>query len=158
MTNPTCPETGQPMFRDVRPMTITYKGHESTFDMPGWYCDASDESIHTGDDMKVSDRALNRLKAQVEGLLDPEAVRRIRKRLHLTQKDAGRLIGGGPNAFQKYESGDVVVSHAVMSALLLLDRALGSEAAGAPEGSRIGLLRLLIRNSRPQLFAGSLPA
>ena len=50
------------------------------------------------------------------------AVRRIRKRLHLTQKDAGRLIGGGPNAFQKCESGDVVVSHAVMSALLLLDR------------------------------------
>jgi HTH-type transcriptional regulator/antitoxin MqsA len=103
-------------------MTITYKGHETTFDMPGWYCDASGESVHTGDDMKVSDRALNRLKAQVEGLLAPEAVRRIRKRLHLTQKDAGRLIGGGPNAFQKYESGEVVVSHGVMSALLLLDR------------------------------------
>jgi HTH-type transcriptional regulator/antitoxin MqsA len=122
MTNPTCPKTGQPMFRDVRPMTITYKGHQATFDMPGWYCHASAESSHTGEDMKVSDRALNRLKARVEGLLEPEAVRRIRKRLHLTQKDAGRLIGGGPNAFQKYESGDVVVSHAVMSALLLLDR------------------------------------
>ena len=122
MTNPTCPETSQPMFRDVRPMTITYKRHEVTFDMPGWYCDASDESIHTGEDMKISDRALNRLKAQVEGLLEPEAVRRIRKRLHLTQKDAGRPIGGGPNAFQKYESGDVIVSHGVMSALLLLDR------------------------------------
>lgn len=122
MIIPPCSETGQPMLRDVRPMTITYKGHQATFDMPGWYCDASDESIHTGEDMKVSDRALNRLKAQVEGLLDPEAVRRIRKRLHLTQKDAGRLIGGGPNAFQKYESGDVLVSHAVMSALLLLDR------------------------------------
>lgn len=35
MTNPTCPKTGQPMFRDVRPMTIAYKGHEATFDMPG---------------------------------------------------------------------------------------------------------------------------
>ena len=122
MTNPTCPETGQPMFRDVRPMTITYKGRQVAFDMPGWYCDASAESIHAGEDVKVSDRALNRLKAKVEGLLEPEEVRRIRKRLHLTQKDAGRLIGGGPNAFQKYESGDVVVSHAVMSALLLLDR------------------------------------
>ncbi len=122
MTNPTCPETGQPMFRDTRPMTIAYKAREATFDMPGWYCAASDESMHTGDDMKVSDRALNRLKAQVEGLLEPEAVRRIRKRLRLTQKDAGRLIGGGPNAFQKYESGDVLVSHAVVSALLLLDR------------------------------------
>ena len=61
-------------------------------------------------------------KARVEGLLEPEAVKRIRKRLNLTQKDAGRLIGGGANAFQKYESGDIVVSHAVMSALLLLDR------------------------------------
>ena len=122
MTNPTCPETGQPMVRDIRPMTITYKAREARFDMPGWYCQASDESLHSGEDMKVSDRALNRLKAQVEGLLEPEAVRRIRKRLHLSQKDAGRLIGGGPNAFQKYESGDVVVSHAVTSALLLLDR------------------------------------
>jgi HTH-type transcriptional regulator/antitoxin MqsA len=110
------------MVRGVRPMTITYKGREACFDMPGWYCDASGESLHSGEDLKVSDRALNRLKAEVEGLLAPEAVRRIRKRLQLSQKDAGRLIGGGPNAFQKYESGDVVVSHAVMSALLLLDR------------------------------------
>lgn len=122
MTNPTCPTTGRAMLRDVRPMTISYKGYVTTFDMPGWYCDASDESIHSADDLKVSDRALNRLKAQVEGLLEPEAVRRIRKRLRLTQKEAGRLIGGGPNAFQKYESGDVVVSHAIMTALLLLDR------------------------------------
>ena len=110
------------MFRDVRPVTIAYKGRKATFDMPGWYCDASDESVHTGADLKVSDRVLNRLKAKVEGLLAPEDVRRIRKRLQLTQKDAGRLIGGGPNAFQKYECGDVAVSHAVTSALLLLDR------------------------------------
>jgi HTH-type transcriptional regulator/antitoxin MqsA len=58
----------------------------------------------------------------LKACLSPEAVRPIRKRLRLTQKDAGRLIGGGPNAFQKYESGDVLVSHAVVSALLLLDR------------------------------------
>lgn len=45
--------------------------------MPGWYYDAGDESIHTGDDMKVSDRALNWLKAQVEGLIEPEAVRPV---------------------------------------------------------------------------------
>ena len=142
MINPTCPETGQPMFRDVRPMTITYKGRQATFDMPGWYCDASNESIHTGEDMKVSDRALNRLKAQVEGLLEPEAVRRIRKRLHLTQKDAGRLIGGGPNAFQKYESGEVVVSHAVMSALLLLEE--------YPAGLAV-LQQRAVRKTKPEM-------
>ena len=120
--HPICPETGAPMHRDARPMTIAYKGETATFDMPGWYCDESDESIHNGSDMKVSDRALTELKAKVEGRLAPKTVRRIRKRLKLTQKDAGRLIGGGPNAFQKYESGDILVSHAVTSALLLLDR------------------------------------
>jgi HTH-type transcriptional regulator/antitoxin MqsA len=120
--NPVCPETGAPMHRDWRPMTISYKGQAMTIDMPGWYCDASEESLHTGEDMKVSDRALNRLKAKVEGLLEPETVRRIRKRLKLTQRKAGRVIGGGPNAFQKYESGDVLVSQAVTSALILLDR------------------------------------
>lgn len=122
MDSATCPETGQPMVRGVRPMTINYKGHSATFDMPGWYCEASGESIHTGEDMKVSDHELNRLKAKVEGLLLPEDVRRIRKRLGLTQKVAGQLIGGGVNAFQKYESGEVLVSHAISSALVLLDR------------------------------------
>lgn len=51
------------MQRGARPMTLDYKGSSTVFDMPGEYCDASDESIHTGDDMKVSDRALNRVKA-----------------------------------------------------------------------------------------------
>jgi len=50
------------MQRDVRPLTLDYKGASMTFDMPGWYCATSDESIHTGEDMKLSDRALNRLK------------------------------------------------------------------------------------------------
>ena len=121
MTNPICPETGAPMYRGVRPMTLTYKGEILTFDMPGWYCDQSEESIHTGEDMKISDRKLNLLKARCEGLLAPEEIRRIRKKLHLSQEQAGTLIGGGPRAFQKYESGDLLPSRAVSTALLLLD-------------------------------------
>jgi HTH-type transcriptional regulator/antitoxin MqsA len=112
MNNPVCPKTGAAMYRDTRPMTLTYKDESITFNMPGWYCDSSDESIHTGQDMKVSDRMLNRLKARVEGLLDPDEVRRIRKRLN---------ISGGPRAFQKYESGDLLPSRAISSALALLD-------------------------------------
>ena len=110
------------MRRDARPMTLTYKGESITFDMPGWYCDQSEESIHTGADMKVSDRILNRLKARHEGLLEPEEIRRIRKKLGLTQEAAGLMIGGGPRAFQKYESGDLLPSRAISSVLLLLDR------------------------------------
>jgi len=115
-----CPETGHPMVREVRPMTIEYKGHSLEVDMPGWYCEHCGEGVHSGKDMVVSDRALNRLKAEVDGLLLPETVKRIRKRLKLTQKAAGTIIGGGPNAFQKYESGEVLISKAIASALLLL--------------------------------------
>ena len=121
MNNPICPKTGAPMHRDVRPITLTYKGERITFNMPGWYCDSSDESIYTGDDMKVSDRMLNRLKVLAEGLLEPEEIRRIRKKLSLTQTEAGQMIGGGPRAFQKYESGDLLPSRAISSALTLLD-------------------------------------
>jgi HTH-type transcriptional regulator / antitoxin MqsA len=32
------------------------------------------------------------------------------------------LIGGGPRAFQKYESGDLLPSRAISNALILLDR------------------------------------
>ena len=45
-------------------MTIAYKDQSATFEMPGWYCDECGESIHTGEDMKVSDRMLDQLKAR----------------------------------------------------------------------------------------------
>lgn len=126
---PVSPITGRPMVRGTKPKTIAYKGETMTFDMPGWYCEESGESIHTGADMKVSDRALHTLKAKALNLLQPKTVRRIRKRLKLTQKDAGMLIGGGPNAFQKYENGDVLVSRGICSSLRLLD--------ANPEGMKI---------------------
>ena len=71
--------------------------------------------------MEVSDRALNRLKARSEGLLEPEEISRIRKKLGLSQDAAGQMIGGGPRAFQKYENGDLMPSRAISSALSLLD-------------------------------------
>ena len=101
MTNPVCPETGAPMYRGVRPMTLTYKGESLTFDMPGWYCDQSEESIHTGEDMKISDRKLNLLKARCERLLEPEEIRRIRKKLHLFPGTSRFLDRRRPAGFPK---------------------------------------------------------
>jgi HTH-type transcriptional regulator/antitoxin MqsA len=121
MTNPVDPETGAPLRRDVRPLTLTYKGVSVTVDMPGWYGDELDQGVFDPEDMKVSDRALNRLKARTEGFLEPEEIRRIRKKLGLSQEAAGELIGGGPRAFQKYETGDSLPSRAISSALTLLD-------------------------------------
>lgn len=123
MADSVCPVTGQPMVRDVRPMTVTRKGHPATFEMPGWYRDASGESTRTGLDMKVCDGALDPLRARVEGLLLPEEVLRIKKRLKLDEKGAAGRSAAGPTPFQGYASGEVPVSQAVESAPLLLDRA-----------------------------------
>jgi HTH-type transcriptional regulator/antitoxin MqsA len=119
---PLCPETGKPMVRDTRPMDISYKGQSMTIDMPGWYCDASDESVHTAEDLKVSDAALKELRLEVEHLLKPQEVKRIRTKIGLTQREAGTLLGGGPNAFQKYEQDTVTVSKPMSNLLRLLEK------------------------------------
>lgn len=116
------PVTGKPMVRDTRPMELNYKGQSATVQMPGWYCRDSGESIHTGADMKVSDKALKELKIKVEKLLLPEEIRRIRTKLGLTQREAGDVIGGGPNAFQKYESGEVLLSKGMSNFLRVLEK------------------------------------
>lgn len=116
-----CPECGSAMLRDVRPRVLTYKGNSKTVEMPGWYCEGCPESIHSGADMEVSDHAIRRLKAKAENLLLPEQVRAVRKKLGLTQKRAGELIGGGANAFFKYERGEIVPSQAVSNLLRVLD-------------------------------------
>ena len=114
-------ETGAELKRAIRPFTINYQGHSKTFDMPGWY-PANDEceATFTQDDLKVYDKAIKELKAKAEHLLLPNEIRSIRKRLKLTQIQAGLLLGGGKRAFQKYESGDVIPSRAISNLLRLL--------------------------------------
>lgn len=114
-------ETGAELKRDIRPFTINYQGHSKTFDMPGWY-PANDEceATFTQDDLKVYDKAIKELKAKAEHLLLPNEIRSIRKRLKLTQIQAGLLLDGGKRAFQKYESGDVIPSRAISNLPRLL--------------------------------------
>jgi HTH-type transcriptional regulator/antitoxin MqsA len=116
-----CPETGAILTRGVRKMTIVYKGRSTTFMMGGWYPPpgVKAESLHSGKDMKASDAALARLKAEAGDMLRPDQVRAIRRKLKLSQRKASEILGGGPRAFQRYESGEVATS-APMSKLLKL--------------------------------------
>lgn len=114
-------ETGAELKRDIRPFTITYQSQNKTFAMPGWYPANNEcEATFTQEDLKVYDKAIKELKAEVEHLLLPAEIRSIRKRLKLTQIQAGLILGGGKRAFQKYESGDVLPSRALSNLLRLL--------------------------------------
>jgi len=116
------PATGETLTRDVRPFTVRYGGHSKTVDLPGWYPKGAGDSLHVGDDMAMADRALNELKDLAGDAMRPDDVRAIRLRLRLSQRKAGELLGGGPRAFQKYESGAVSVSRPMAQLLRLLDR------------------------------------
>lgn len=115
-------ETGEKLMRGVRPLTITYHGYSKTFDMPGWYPAADGEATFTDDDMKIYDKALKELKTEAEHLLLPSEIRSIRKRLKLTQVQAGNILGGGKKAFQKYESGETLPSRAISNLLRVLSK------------------------------------
>ena len=117
----TCHACGGVMERDARPTAISYKGETMTIDLPGWYCASCGEAVLSANDMAVSDQALHEIKLRVEGLLAPEEVRNIRKHLKLSQRKAGAILGGGPRAFQKYESGITLVSRPMSNLLRLLD-------------------------------------
>ena len=58
---------------------------------------------------------------RIDGLLTGRQIRAIRRRLGLTQAQAALLMGGGENAFSKYERGEVTQSVAMNQLLLLLD-------------------------------------
>ena len=113
-------ETGEELHRDVRPLTPSYRGESITVDMPGWYSVDGEISEHSQEDMKVSDHALNIMKARVEGLPLPAEIRSIRKKFQLTQEQAGTILGGGARAFQKYESGEILPSRTMANLLLIL--------------------------------------
>ena len=68
----------------------------------------------------------DRLRA-IQGLLSGDEIAGIRTRFGLNQREAARLFGGGYNAFNKYESGEVLQS-AAMDRLLRLAGAVGPEA------------------------------
>jgi hypothetical protein len=55
--------------------------------------------------------------------LSVDDIRRIREGLGLTQVQAGELIGGGPRAFAKYESGVIKPAASVANLLRLLEKA-----------------------------------
>ena len=115
-------ETGERLMRDIRPFTITYQGHSKTFDMPGWYPAGKGEATFTDEDLKIYDKAIKELKAEAEHLLLPAEIRSIRKRLKLTQVQAGNILGGGKKAFQKYESGETLPSRAISNLLRVLSK------------------------------------
>lgn len=121
---PTCPDCGTVMRREQRSVTWTYKGKALTHLQTAWFCPADPLHDHVLDeaDSLATERLRLAHRVVAEGGVHPAEVRRIRLKVGLSQREAGKIIGGGPIAFHKYEKGEVATSHAVGVLLRLLDR------------------------------------
>lgn len=115
-----CLECGGTMRRGSREDRVEYKGRSRTFRATAWWCEACGESVQEGAALKKAERMFVELRAEVDEILLPEDVAAVRARLHMSQREAGRVLGGGPRAFQKYESGQVPVSAPMHHLLVLL--------------------------------------
>lgn len=115
-----CPSCGGTMVYGEREETVTYQGHSLTYLQPGWHCDGCDDGIVEGLDNEVADAALHEVTALAKhSPIPPLLVRAAREAVGLSQREAGRVFGGGPTAFYKYETAKAVPSEA-MSKLLRL--------------------------------------
>jgi HTH-type transcriptional regulator / antitoxin MqsA len=117
-----CPSCGATMRFERRNDVLVHREQEKRIKTQGFWCTRCDEAIFDAKTLSERERAFLELKAEVDNVLGPAEVAAVRKKLGLSQRKAGELIGGGPRAFQKYESGKQAVSVPMSNLLRLLDR------------------------------------
>ena len=111
------PETGQELRRDTRPQMVCVGSLSRVIEVPGWYPEGDGDAIHSGEDLHGYNEAFKALRGEYAA-----HVKAVRKKLRLTQEEAGVIIGGGKRAFQKYESGRTPPSDAAVGLIELLAR------------------------------------
>ncbi|THF50150.1 type II TA system antitoxin MqsA family protein [Allorhizobium terrae] len=123
MKCPVCGSTG--MTHETRDISYTYKGRTTTIKaVEGDFCAACDEVILdrlNGDRFGAEIRAFKRQVNEDIGV-DPAFIAKVRKKLDLDQREAGRIFGGGDNAFSRYERGRAKPPVSLIKLLMILDK------------------------------------
>ncbi len=118
-----CLNCGEGILRHaVKDVPYEYKGHATAVPkVAGWHCPHCHEVEFDSGEGKRFAEAIKRIAAEIDAEEAAELVR-IRKKLKLTQLEAARITGGGPNAFSRYERGKARPLPAVTNLFRLLDR------------------------------------
>lgn len=117
-----CPLCGEGSVHETRfDEPFEYKGKTITISLHCKECDVCGSEFSDAATSKKNQRVINAAKKQIDKLLDSDSIARLRKKWNVTQVEAGRIFGGGPVAFSKYESDDVVQSEAMDKLLRVAD-------------------------------------
>lgn len=116
-----CPLCNGNLQYGVRIESFNYKNKTFTVEMNGAYCNECDESFYNIDDAKKNERNITLAKRHIDGMLRPEDITRIRKKMGLSQIQASELFGGGVRSFHKYEKGIIAPPKSLDILLRLID-------------------------------------
>jgi HTH-type transcriptional regulator/antitoxin MqsA len=119
-----CPECDGTMVHEKRDMPYSYKGDVTMITgVEGNYCSDCDEVVLDLEESRRVSAAMLAFNKHVNaGILPPEYITNVRKKLGINRREAGVVFGGGPNAFSRYESGRTNPSTPLVLMLKLLDK------------------------------------
>lgn len=120
-----CPVCGAAeLVHDTRDVPYTYKGETTSIpEVTGDFCPACAEVLLDAAEADRYGAALKAFHKQVNAaIVDPTFIMSVRKKLHLDQREAADIFGGGVNAFSRYENGKTKPPLALVKLLKVLDR------------------------------------
>lgn len=120
-----CPICGAAeLVHDTRDVPYIYKGESTVIPaVTGDFCPACREGILTMTESERYGLLVREFHKQVNAaFVDPGFIFAVRKKLHLGQREAADIFGGGANAFSRYEKGKTRPPFALVKLLKLLDR------------------------------------
>lgn len=120
-----CPNCGAAeLVSGTRDRPYEYKGKTTTIqNIEGKWCPECGEGVLSEDESERVGKLMIEFNKEVNGEdVDPFFVLRVRKKLKLDQKEAGKIFGGGDNAFSRYENGKTKPPVSLVKLLTLLDR------------------------------------
>ena len=120
-----CPACGAAkLVHRRRKLPYTYKSYTTSIpDVVGDHCPACGESVLDAKESARVSAAMLAFNREVNaGLVDPDFILRVRRKLELDQREAAEIFGGGVNAFSRYENGKTKPPLALVKLLQVLDR------------------------------------
>ncbi len=115
MTNMICPicEAGS-LLSSTASRTLAYNGKTLSVDgLQQSTCDCCGQSVVLPDQAKANDKIFADAKRASDGLWVSTRIMEWRMRWGISQAQASSMLGGGANAFSKYERGEVMQSRSM---------------------------------------------
>jgi len=92
---------------------VEYNGQTILLDSHYSICNSCGSEQASPIQTRNNKRAMISFKKQVDGLLTGAELKALRQHMSINQAEAATIFGGGPVAFSKYESDDVMQSEAM---------------------------------------------